>query len=352
MIGTAEPRLFPLEAETVQWLDGVMGAVSPARLRATVEALPAPRCRCHWPEAMARTDALVSAALADAGWRVEDQPFACRRIGSDRLGFELGKLDPEGPLRARNVLGIRPGQEGNGAILVGAHHDTVRDTGGADDNGASVAALLELARVLAPHHFRHTVILAAFDMEELGFLGARAMIPRLSQQWRIHGAVVYETMAYTTTAPQSQAIPAGLGALYPGQVARIRARRFAGDWTLVLYRARSQPLACAVAEGLAHLAGRETPILVRDARDLPVLGRVLRMLVPNLLHLSRSDHVPFWEAGLPAIMITDTANFRNPHYHRPGDTPDTLDYARLAAIVGATASAIARLAQLVPAPRS
>lgn len=344
-----EPPLLPLGAEAARWLDRVMTEVSPDRLRATVEALPAPRCRCHWPEAMARTDALISTALAEAGWRVEEQPFACRRIGVDALGFELGKLDPEGSLRARNILGVRPGLEGDGAILVGAHHDTVRDTGGADDNGASVAALLELARVLGPHHFRQTVILAAFDMEELGFLGARAMIPRLAQQWRIGGAVVYETMAYTAHAPRSQNIPPGLGVLYPKQVARIRARGFAGDWTAVLYRARSQPLARAFAEGLAHLAGRETPILLRDATDLPVLGRILRVLVPNLLHLHRSDHVPFWQAGLPAIMITDTANFRNPHYHRPTDTPDTLDYARLAAIVGATASAIAGLAPLVPA---
>lgn len=348
MMGTAEPRLFALDAETVQWLDTVMTALSPTRLRATVEALPAPRCRCHWPDAMARADALISAAFAEAGLHVEDQPFTCRRSGLDRLGFELGKLDPQGPLNSRNILGIRRGQEGNGAILIGAHHDTVRDTGGADDNGASVAALIELARVLAPYRFRHSLILAAFDMEELGFLGARALIPRLAQQWQMLGAVVYETMAYTNAAPRSQRIPTGLGALYPGQIGRIRARQFAGDWTLVLYRARSQPLACAFAEGLAHLAGRDAPILVRDATDLPVLGRILRFLVPNLLHLSRSDHVPFWQAGLPAIMITDTANFRNPHYHRPTDTPDTLDYARLAAIVGATAVAIARLAQLEP----
>lgn len=350
MTFTAEPPLSPLDAETARWLDAVMARIDAAQLRATVERLPAPRCRCHWPEAMARTDELISAALTEAGCRVEHRAFACRRLGLSPVGAEIGRLDPRGALRGLNIVGIREGAGGDGAVVIGAHHDTVRETGGADDNGASVAALLALARALAPYRFRHSIVLAAFDMEELGLLGSRALVPWIRQQWRVRGTIVFETMAYSSTTPGSQKIPPGLGALYPAQVGRIRARGFAGDWTLILYRAASQPMACAFGEGLAHLAGRDAPVLVRDAIDLPVIGRVLPWIVPTVLHFGRSDHLPFWQAGLPAIMITDTANFRNPHYHRPSDRPETLDYERLRAIIGAAALAVARAAERLPSP--
>jgi Zn-dependent M28 family amino/carboxypeptidase len=73
---------------------------------------------------------------------------------------------------------------------------------------------------------------------------------------------------------------------------------------------------------------------------------VLRAL-PFAQDFLRSDHVPFWDAGLPAVQITDTANFRNPHYHRPSDTPDTLDYEFLADVIAATALTLERIAERV-----
>ena len=82
--------------------------------------------------------------------------------------------------------------------------------------------------------------------------------------------------------------------------------------------------------------------------DLPVIGGLLR-LMPGMRHLSRSDHLSFWKAGIPAILITDTADFRNPNYHQPTDTPGTLDYERVAAIVQATAVTVAKLAGHHPA---
>jgi len=80
---------------------------------------------------------------------------------------------------------------------------------------------------------------------------------------------------------------------------------------------------------------------------LPALGPLLERTVPFARDFARSDHVPFWEAGVPAVQITDTANFRNPHYHRSGDTPETLDYHRLADVVAATALAVERVAERI-----
>lgn len=348
MFGTHEPQLNPLEPSLLPWLTEVMRHVDPHRLRTLVEALPAPRNRLHWPEAMSQTDQLILNACRESGWTTEQRPFAYRRAHVSPAIEEAGDRRAQLHLAGLNLLGIKEGTYSADAVIVGAHHDTVRDTGGADDNGAGIAALLTLARLLAPYRFERTVILAAFDMEELGLLGSRALVPALLKDRSIRGAVIFETMAYTSTVPNSQRLPPGLGLLYPGQINRIRQRRFAGDWTLLLYRHMALSLVQAFAEGLAHMAGPGVPLLVRAATDLPVIGRPLGSMVPALHHFARSDHMAFWEADIPAIMVTDTANFRNPHYHRPSDTPDTLDYERLAALIGATCVAIAREARLVP----
>jgi Zn-dependent M28 family amino/carboxypeptidase len=92
-------------------------------------------------------------------------------------------------------------------------------------------------------------------------------------------------------------------------------------------------------------SGPESVILLRDLADLPIIGAVAGF-APIVGQFSRSDHLSFWRAGIPAILITDTADFRNPNYHRPTDTPATLDYPRVAAITTATAVTIAKLAGL------
>lgn len=355
MFGTREPRLNSIDPSLLPWITEVMDHVDPHHLRAQVEALPAPRNRLHWPEAMSQTDQIILDTFRESGWITEKRPFAYRK---DRIRWAIGDAvwnigddtgDHGSPLHLAglNILGVKEGVASGEALIVGAHHDTIRDTGGADDNGAGIAALLMLARILAPYRFQRSVILAAFDMEELGLLGSRALVPVLLKERPLLGAVIFETMAYTSTSPNSQRLPPGLGLLYPGQIRRLRRTHFSGDWTLLLYRQTALPLVQGFAEGLAHLAGPGAPLLVRTATDLPVIGRPLGSLIPSLHHFARSDHTAFWEADVPAMMVTDTANFRNPHYHRPSDTPDTLDYDRLAAIVGATAVAIARMAGLV-----
>ena len=349
---TGEPALRPLSAGQGQWANAVRAAVRADRLRADVERLATPRSRLHHPAALAATDVYLLDAWRAAGWTAEALPFTLRNAAGV-LDYSLpgrrvgGAAHDYAEVAGVNLLAVKEGTEPAETVLVGAHHDSVRDSPGADDNASGVAALLELARVLASSRFRRTIVLAAFDLEEIGLLGSAALVPMLTQRWRLHGALIYECLAYHDATAGSQTVPPGLDRLYPAQMARLRRRRFAGDWTLVVYRGgRSTDIARRFAEGLTAMAGADAALLLRDPADLPVVGRALRRFVPAVRHFARSDHVPFWQAGVPAIQITDTADMRNPHYHQPTDTPDTLDYDRLAAIVGATALALGELAGL------
>lgn len=359
MRGMDEPQLEPLEGRLQTWAESVTSSVSPDRLRADVVALPAPRNRLHTPaaDAMELADEMILREFREAGWTV-DYRFYEWKNAVGFLDYEKGRF-PAGAkpaiyrdLGGANVLAIKEGLSSRDAIVVGAHHDTLRDSPGADDNTASIAALLELSRILAPHTFRDTIILAAFDMEEIGFFGSKALVKELVQERTIKSAIIYETMAYTDSAQNSQSVPKVLGTFYPKQIARIRDREFAGDWTLVVYRNFAAHVARAFGVGLAHVAGPHVPILMRDPVDLPVLGKALSYVMPVVNNFARSDNQSFWKAGIPAIMITDTANFRNPNYHQPTDTPETLDYDRLAEIVAATAIALGQLAGLVTAGES
>ena len=351
MFGTHEPKLQPLSPELRGWAASVADHVSPTRLRSDVEAMPAPRNRLHSPEAMARADDLIIQGFQQAGWLAERRPFEFTRVVGyldypDR-GFEAGAAPKiYRRLAGVNLLAVKEGQSSRDVILVGAHHDTIRDSPGADDNTASVAALMEVARVIAPYTFRDTIMLAALDMEEINYFGSKALVPELSRERRIKGAIIYESMAYTSTEPHSQTVPARTGIFYRQQARRIKLRNFVGDWAVIVYRKSAVQLAQAIAGGLAHLAGPDKVILMRDPSDLS-LSRILSYLSPPADDFARSDHIVFWEHDIPAIMISDTANFRNPHYHQPTDTPDTLDYEHLAKIVGATAIALAQIAGVI-----
>lgn len=316
--------------------------IDPGQLRRLIESLPAPRSRLHAPEAMAATDELILDGWRVAGWNVDRQELHLRDVagGLDTLRRYTPHVYER--LDGVNLIAELPGEDRE-AIVVVAHHDTVLDSPGADDNGAGVVAILELARLLGGRRFRRTVVLAAPDFEELGLVGSRSLVPRLQERYRVAGAIVYDAIAYTDPAPNTQRVPPGVATVYPGQIRRLRDRDMAGDAILAIYRDSADRLVRDWGRCLAATIGRERVVLLRDPVDLPVVGR-LAARVPGARNFSRSDHVNFWRAGLPAIHVTDTAPFRNPNYHLPSDTPDTLDYATLAAIIASTALVIEQLA--------
>jgi Zn-dependent M28 family amino/carboxypeptidase len=312
-----------------------------------VESLPGARNRIHAPAAMARTDAMLIDAWRAAGWRTGRQHLRLRNVRA-RLDHPAGASGGPHPLHVYeeldgvNLVAIAAG-ETDEAIVVVAHHDTVRDSPGADDNGAGLASLLVLSELLAGRRLQRTVILAAPDFEEIGLIGSRYLVRWLSSAYRVAGAVVFDPIGYMDPRPGSQLVPAGIDRLYPSQLARLDARGRAGDTAVAIYRRISLDLVREWATCLAACIGPERVLMLRDPLDLPMAGPVLA-LAPVARNFSRSDHVRFWLAGLPAIQVTNTANFRNPHYHRPSDLPDTLDYDTLAGITAATALVIERLA--------
>lgn len=345
--GTAEPSYTAPDAELRRAADAWIARIDPVHLRELVGSLPGPRNRINASEAMAQTDALLADAWRAAGWQVGRQHLRLRNLKA-HLDHPVDGSRGRHPvhtyprLEGANLVAIGDG-ETDEAIVIVAHHDTVRGSPGADDNGAGVAALLELAAQLRGRKFRRTVILAAPDFEEIGLIGSRYLVRWLQAHYRVRGAIVFDPIGFMDARPGSQSVPAGIDLLYPDQTARLEAREQAGDTVVAIYRRRSTLLVCEWAACLAATIGRDRILLLRDPLDLPLIGPAL-LAVPAARHFSRSDHVNFWRAGLPAIQVTNTANFRNPSYHRPSDTPDTLDYQTLARITAATALAIERLA--------
>jgi hypothetical protein len=343
---TREPRFEDPDDRLIEAARAWRSAIDPDALRRLVESLPAPRSRIHAPAAMAAMDGLLEQSWAAAGWAVERQAIHLRDVeaADDLEAWRAGPLPRRRfeALDGVNLVAELPGEDRD-AIVVVAHHDTVNGSPGADDNGSGVVALLELARLLAGRRFRHTVVLAAPDFEEMGLLGSAELVPWLTSRYAVRGVMVFDAIGYADPAPGTQAVPPGLDLIYPGQLRRLRARGNAGDTVLGIYRGSSSWLMREWARCLAATLGRDRTLLLRDPLDLPLIGR-LAARVPAARNFSRSDHVPFWRAGIPAILATDSGNFRNPNYHRPTDLPATLDYETLAGIIAATALAVERLA--------
>lgn len=305
--GGAPPRLAPPRPAPPPALDG------PALIE-LVASLPAPRG--PGSEGHAATAGVLAAWLEPLGLTLRRQPFAWAGRPDGRpenLELRLPGRDPEAPL-----------------WVVCAHYDTVAWSPGADDNGSGVVALMALARRLPSLGLSAEVALVWFDEEEAGFVGSRAWLAALppDDRQRLAGVINLETVGYTDRRPGSQRLPPGARLLLdPGDV---------GDFVLLLANQASAELAADVAAGLAAEQG--SSFRVESFAGLPGQG----WLLPDS---RRSDHATFWDAGVPAVMLTDTANFRNPHYHRGGDLPGTLDGPFLAALVRGVERALILLSE-------
>ncbi|MBD1898625.1 M28 family peptidase [Trichocoleus sp. DQ-A3] len=206
-------------------------------------------------------------------------------------------------------------------ILIGAHYDAAPGTPGADDNATGVAALLELARIFAAEPAKYPVRLVAFDMEEYGMLGSQQYASDFKQQGQsLRLMLSLEMLGYCNSAPGSQRYPAGLERFYPNR----------GDYIALIGNLPSIP-------DLIHLSRNIRKVGV-PSEWLPVPNKGLIVSSTRL-----SDHSPFWDLGYKAMMVTDTAFMRNPHYHQPSDTIETLDLNFLTGVCRGLASGISRL---------
>lgn len=264
-------------------------SVSVARLRRSVEAIAVPRHFTHEPDANRKARDWIAGELRQLGYAVAFQG------ASDNI--------------IAHATHSRPG----GALLLGAHYDSVPSCPGADDNASAVAVCLECAHVL--HAVRsNPATFVFFNREEDGLLGSRDFVKNGLHKLPapVREAHVFEMVGFRSKRPGSQKVPPSLPITLPDT----------GDFLGLLVGGASG----VTGDALLRLARTYTPHLPAVALTVP---SSLATQFPDLL---RSDHVPFWEAGLPAVMWTDTSEFRNPHYHKPTDTAETLDFDFMADI--------------------
>ena len=206
-----------------------------------------------------------------------------------------------------NILGRKEGSDqGSNPFVLAAHYDTVEGSPGADDNASAVAVLLETAHCLQSVPLRIPLTFAAFSLEESGLMGSHHHITEARKRNEgFHGMISLEMVGYRDHQPGSQSYPVYVDpSRYPDT----------GDFLAVVGNEPSAKLTNAVARGM------------RDAAPtLPVEQLIVPGRGDEFTEVRLSDHSPFWEHGIPAVMITDTAFFRNPNYHQASDTLDTLD---------------------------
>ena len=228
---------------------------------------------------------------------------------------QIQDVDVDGTLH-RNFI-ARLGPATGPLLVIGAHYDACGQTPGADDNASGVAALLELTRLLARNPPSQSVELVAYTLEEPPYFRSDSMgsywhARELARQKReVRLMVSLEMIGFFRDGPKTQSFPvAGLGMLYPDEgnfIAVVGAYRDFGSM-------------------------RRIKALFKGASDLPVETINAPASVTGV---DFSDHASYWRFDMPALMVTDTAFLRNPNYHEAGDTPDTLDYARMAKVVRA-----------------
>lgn len=212
-------------------------------------------------------------------------------------------------------------------IVLGAHYDTTWLTPGADDNASGIAGLLEIARSLKDKRFPKTIRFIAFANEEVpsyrrGEMGSMFSAKRsYTRTELIVGMIALEMIGYYSDQPGSQRYPRVLQQFYPdkGNFIAFISNLVSRDFQLI---------------AISHF---------REQALFPSEGLVLPEWIERSIR--RSDHASYWYYDFPAIMVTDTANFRNPNYHRSSDTPDTLDYDSMARVVSGLTVVLESLAQ-------
>ena len=213
----------------------------------------------------------------------------------------------------------------NRFFLIGAHYDTVSSTPGANDNASGVAVMLELARMLAATNDAEAVRFVAFVNEEppwfqTELMGSLVYADRArSRRDDVTGMLALETMGYYSDAEGSQQYPSPFHLLFPST----------GHFLAIVSNIGSVGLMRSFTRHFK--AGSPLPIIASPAPEsIPGVGW--------------SDHWSFWRKGYKALLLTDTAPYRYPHYHAPSDTPDRLDYIRLAWAAQGIAKAARELA--------
>jgi hypothetical protein len=189
-------------------------------------------------------------------------------------------------------------------FILGAHYDTVAGSPGADDNASAIAVLLEVARNIQTVQVNGSIRFIAFSLEEYNFIGSTHSVEKLKKgEEEIIGMISLEMVGFT--GPKQNYPPYLNPKYYPN----------VGDFIAMIGNERSKEL----LESVCRSFKTHIPQLPFEFLIVPGTGEGLEAV-------RLSDHSPFWDQGFPALMVTDTSFLRNPNYHLPSDTIETLDF--------------------------
>jgi len=271
---------------------------SSARMRHDVTYLAetiGERNTCH-PAELANAEKFISDRFSEFGYSIRLETYSADGMNVSNIEATL-----TGQSKPHEIL------------VIGAHYDTARGTPGADDNASGVAVLLEIASHLKDIKPERTIRFVAFVNEEPPYFQTEQMGSLMyargckERNEKITSMLCLESLGYYSSKAVSQIYPPPLDKLYPNT----------GDYIAFCGDVASYPL---LRRCIKHF---------RTTTQFPSEG----LVAPDkLFSVGWSDHWAFWQAGYPAIMITDTAYLRNPHYHLPSDIPETLDYDRMARV--------------------
>jgi Zn-dependent M28 family amino/carboxypeptidase len=240
-----------------------------------------------------------------------------------RHGYEISGLT------CRNIeVEIRGSDRADEIVIIGAHYDSVAGSSGANDNATGAAAVLALARLLAGKRTSRTLRFVEFVNEEPPFFQSRQMGSLVYAKHcrdrgeRIVAMLSLETIGYYSDEKGSQHYPFPFGLFYPST----------GNFIAFVGNTSSARLV------------RDVVASFRRHTKYPSEGGALPGFIPGI---GFSDQWAFWQEGYPAVMVTDTALFRYPYYHTPGDTPDKVRYDPLARVVAGLEKVIAEMVGLM-----
>ena len=257
------------------------------------------------PENLEKTAAYITSFYQDIGVAVESQAYSYAELPLDNIVAEIAfRADPKH------------------RFLIGAHYDSVSGTVGADDNASAVAVQLEVARHLAEQKGTNTLDLAvkfvSFALEEPPVYGTRHMGSRVyakmarTQKEKIDGMICLEMVGYTCKESGCQHYPFPLMFMdYPKQ----------GNFIGIVNNFKSRGFARGLVEQF------------QKNQRLPVVKLTVPFNGWIMPAVRLSDHASFWDQGFKAVMLTDSAFFRNPYYHTAADTMDKLDFEFMAEVV-------------------
>ena len=261
----------------------------------------------HRPRELAQTAQYLESVFREAGYTVNHQEYEVD-------GTTCVNLDVEIP-------GTKTPEE---IVVIGAHYDSVAGCPAANDNGSGIAAVLSFARHFANSQNDRTLRFVAFVNEELPYahtdqMGSWVYARRCRERnENIIAMLTPETIGCYSNKPGSQKYPKPLDWFYPST----------GNFIAFVGNTRYARLVRQVARAF------------RQNEPFPSLAGALPEAMSDI---GRSDHWPFWQEGYPALMITDTAPFRYPHYHTPEDTIDKIDFESMARVVRGLRSVVKEL---------